>query len=75
MEEEAALEAAFRRRIARASRNVADAKKTGDHAVAGRHAARLEDAFELALRFKLDDRVPNPGRTAIPRPRTALSPA
>ncbi|MGK3208655.1 hypothetical protein [Amycolatopsis sp. MEPSY49] len=72
MEEKAGFEAAFRRRIAKASRNAADARSVGDHDVARIHAARLEDAFDLALRLKLDGGVPHLRQMAIPGPRTAV---
>ncbi|WIV56204.1 hypothetical protein [Amycolatopsis nalaikhensis] len=69
MEEKAGFDAAFRRRIAKASRDVADARSVGDHDVARVHAEKLEDAFDLALRIRLDD---DTGPVAVPRPRPAV---
>lgn len=69
MEEKAGFDAAFRRRIAKASRDVADARSAGDHDVARVHAEKLEDAFDLALRIRLDDHT---GPVAVPRPRPAV---
>lgn len=74
MEERAAFEAASRRRIANASRNLADARSAADDDVVRLHAAKLEEAFDLALRFTLNRGMPKLGRSMIPRPRVALSP-
>ncbi|MBE1496600.1 hypothetical protein [Amycolatopsis lexingtonensis] len=72
MEEQAALEAASRRRIANVSRSLADARSAADDDVVRVQAARLEHAFDLALRFTLGEGEPKLGRKAIPRPRKAL---
>ncbi|MEU7787834.1 hypothetical protein [Amycolatopsis sp. NPDC049159] len=69
MEERAALQAASRRRIANVSRSLADARLAADDDVVRVHAARLEHAFDLALRSTLDEGLPKLGRDVIPRPR------
>lgn len=73
MDEKVRFEAAFRRRITKVSRDAADARSAGDRDVARKLAAKLEDTFDLALRFELDDGGPHLGPLVIPRPRRALT--